>query len=216
MRQDLAGAASSVCLVNCNKSFAVIGTSMKVIFSSLQGKLFVSSCVDSFKLGSRGDRHILLVFMQNSASFLITYAPSVTFGNLHYNVGLNIFLLKYLFEYVCLIAISPFLSPLWMFYTFGSLPPCGAIVLTRTTLVVTFANTVDFSPLCPQYLQEPPEFLSICPPSIIEFPLFNQLGLPNLTRNRSVVCISNWSPFYPPFQPPSLPFLLPLRVSLDF
>ena len=46
--------------------------------------------------------------------------------------------------------------------------------------------------------------------------LFNQLGLPNLTRNRSVVCISKWSPFYPPFQPPSLPFLLPLRVSLDF
>ena len=112
MRQDLAGAASSVCLVNRNKSFAVLGTSMKVIFPSLQGKLFVSSCVDSFKLGSRGDRHILLVFMQNSASFLITYAPSVTFGNLHYNVGLNIFLLKYLFEYVCLIAISPFLSPL--------------------------------------------------------------------------------------------------------
>ena len=33
------------------------------------------------------------------------------------------------------------------------------------------------------------------------------LGLPNLTRNRSVVCISNWSPVYPPFQPPSLPFL---------
>ena len=53
-----------------------------------------------------------LVFMENSASFLITYPPSVTFSNLHYNVGLNIFLLNYLFESVCLIAISPFLCPL--------------------------------------------------------------------------------------------------------
>ena len=35
-------------------------------------------------------------------------------------------------------------------------------------------------------------------------------------ENRSVVCISNWSPFYPVFQPPSLIFLLPLRMSLDF
>ena len=35
-------------------------------------------------------------------------------------------------------------------------------------------------------------------------------------RNRSVICMSNWSPFYPPFQPPSLPLLLPLRMSLDF
>ena len=75
---------------------------------------------------------------------------------------------------------------------------------------------MDFSPLRLQYPQEPPEFPSICPPSIAEFPLFNQLGLPNLTRNRSVVCISNWSPFYPPFQLPSLPFLLLLRMSLDF
>ena len=157
-----------------------------------------------------------LVFMQDSASFLITYAPSVTFGNLHYNVWLDIFLLKYLFESVCRIAISPFLSPLWMFHAFGSLPFCAAIVLTRTMLAVTLANTVDFSLLRPQYPQEPPEFPLICPPSIIGFPLFNQLGLPNLTRNRSVVCISNWSPFYPPFQPPSLPFLLPWRVSLDF
>ena len=96
-----------------------------------------------------------------------------------------------------------------MFYTFGSLPPCATIVLTRTTLVVTFANTLDFSPLCPQYLQEPPEFPSICPPSIIEFPLFNQLGLPNLTRNRSVVCISNWSPFILPSNPKS-----PISASL--
>ena len=60
MRQDLTGAVSSVCLVNRNKSFVVIGTSMKVIFPSLRGKLLISSCVDSFKLGSRGDRHILL------------------------------------------------------------------------------------------------------------------------------------------------------------
>ena len=67
MRQDLAGAASSIYLVNRNKSFAVIGTSMKVIFPSLQGKLLVSSCVDSFKLGSRGDRHILL-FPANTIS----------------------------------------------------------------------------------------------------------------------------------------------------
>ena len=28
----------------------------------------------------------LVFFMQDSAPFLITYAPSVTFGNLHYNV----------------------------------------------------------------------------------------------------------------------------------
>ena len=27
-----------------------------------------------------------LVFMQDSAPFRITHAPSVTFGNLHYNV----------------------------------------------------------------------------------------------------------------------------------
>ena len=33
-----------------------------------------------------------LAFVQDSAPFLTTYAPNVTFGNLHYDVRLNIFL----------------------------------------------------------------------------------------------------------------------------
>ena len=158
-----------------------------------------------------------LIFYSEKFSTDVCRLPYAVNVNLNLsNVWLCIFLLKYLFESVCLIVISSFPSHLWTFLAFGSPPPCVPIVLTLTTLALTFANTVDFSPLRLQYPQEPPEFPSICPPSIAEFPLFNQLGLPNLTRNRSVVCISNWSPFYPPFQPPSLPFLLPLRMSLDF
>ena len=87
--------------------------------------------------------------MQDSAPFLITYAPSVTFGNLHYNVWLCIFLLKYLFESVCLIVISPFPSPLWTFLAFGSPPPCDPIVLTLTTLALTFEKHCGFQPALP-------------------------------------------------------------------
>ena len=39
---------------------------------------------------------------------------------------------------------------------------------------------MDFSPLRLQYPQEPPSFPSICPPSIAEFPLYNQKQKCNL------------------------------------
>ena len=122
--------------------------------------LLVSSCVDSFKLGSRGDRDILL-FLADTISGMESrplYKPCINLvfhaGQCCFSYHLRLivyFVLKYLFESVCIIVISPFPSPLGTFPAFGSPPPCAPIVLMLTTLALTFANTADFSPFRLKY-----------------------------------------------------------------
>ena len=112
--------------------------------------------------------------------------------------------------------LFPLLSPLQMFRAFGNRPPCAPIALTPTTLVLTSANIVDFKPLRLRLRLVPPEFPSICPPSIVESPLFSQSELPNHMKSRSVDCSWNWSPFYPPFRAPRPLPPPPQETSLDF